>query len=231
MLESGYIRLYRSFLTWEWYTDGITKDVFLHLILTANWEPKKWRGITIERGQRVFSYAKLSKELHISVQQVRTAISHLKSTGEITCLGKSEYSIVTVKNYELYQQATSDSTSDQQAINKRPTSDQQQLKKDKESKNDNKAIKKERVVFIPPTLDEVTAYCAERDNGINPQAFIDFYESKGWMIGPNHMKDWKAAVRTWESHERRPQGGQRTGNNQQPTGEDAGWNLDGITVL
>ena len=52
--------------------------------------------------------------------------------------------------------------------------------------------------FTPPTLEDVKAYCEERDNGINPQAFIDFYESKGWMIGPNHMKDWKAAVRTWE---------------------------------
>ena len=52
--------------------------------------------------------------------------------------------------------------------------------------------------FTPPTLDEVEQYCLERANGINAQAFIDFYESKGWMIGKNKMKDWKAAVRTWE---------------------------------
>ncbi len=52
--------------------------------------------------------------------------------------------------------------------------------------------------FTPPTLDEVEQYCLERANGIDAQAFIDFYESKGWMIGKNKMKDWKAAVRTWE---------------------------------
>ena len=52
--------------------------------------------------------------------------------------------------------------------------------------------------FIPPTVEEVEAYCSERGNGIDAQSFIDFYESKGWMIGKNKMKDWKAAVRTWE---------------------------------
>ena len=52
--------------------------------------------------------------------------------------------------------------------------------------------------FVPPTLEEVEAYCRERDNNIDAEAFLDFYESKGWMIGKNHMKDWKAAVRTWE---------------------------------
>ncbi|RAI15308.1 MAG: hypothetical protein DKM22_04145 [Candidatus Melainabacteria bacterium] len=53
--------------------------------------------------------------------------------------------------------------------------------------------------FIKPTIEEVSAYCAERKNGINAEAFINFYESKGWKIGKNSMKDWKAAVRTWES--------------------------------
>lgn len=52
--------------------------------------------------------------------------------------------------------------------------------------------------FYPPTLDEVKQYCEERNNNIDPMAFIDFYSSKGWMIGKNRMKDWKAAVRTWE---------------------------------
>ena len=52
--------------------------------------------------------------------------------------------------------------------------------------------------FYPPTLDEVKQYCEERKNNIDPMTFIDFYSSKGWMIGKNRMKDWKAAVRTWE---------------------------------
>ena len=43
----------------------------------------------------------------------------------------------------------------------------------------------------------VRAYCQERGNKVDPQAFVDFYESKGWMVGKNKMKNWKAAVRTW----------------------------------
>ena len=96
MLEFGYVRLYRSLLNWEWYTDSNTKDVFIHLILTANYEPKKWRGKTIERGQRVASYASLASELKLSVKSVRTALNHLKSTGEVAILSNHEYSIITI---------------------------------------------------------------------------------------------------------------------------------------
>jgi predicted phage replisome organizer len=71
------------------------------------------------------------------------------------------------------------------------------------SKNKSKSIEKEKEKrFTPPTLDEVRAYCEERKNNIDPQAFIDFYESKGWMIGKNKMKDFRACVRTWEKRER-----------------------------
>ena len=52
--------------------------------------------------------------------------------------------------------------------------------------------------FTPPTLEEVTAYCFERGNNVDPQRFIDYYTSNGWMVGRNKMKDWKAAVRNWE---------------------------------
>ena len=51
---------------------------------------------------------------------------------------------------------------------------------------------------MPPSVDEVRAYCQERNNGIDPDTFVNFYSSKGWMIGKNKMKDWKSAVRTWE---------------------------------
>ena len=53
--------------------------------------------------------------------------------------------------------------------------------------------------FLPPSAEEVGAYCVERKNNIDPQEFVDYYEAKGWMIGKNKMKDWKAAVRTWEN--------------------------------
>ena len=55
--------------------------------------------------------------------------------------------------------------------------------------------------FKPPTIEEVQAYCKERNNNVDAQRFIDFYEAKGWMLGKNKMKDWKAAVRTWERND------------------------------
>lgn len=60
-----------------------------------------------------------------------------------------------------------------------------------------KEVKKAKV-FTPPTLEEVASYCQERENNIDPQSWIDFYTSNGWKVGKNAMKDWKAAVRTWE---------------------------------
>jgi len=70
-----------------------------------------------------------------------------------------------------------------------------------ENRNENENIdktKSKRTLFIPPTVDEVSAYCQERRNSISAETFVDFYTSKNWMIGKNKMKDWKASVRTWE---------------------------------
>lgn len=61
--------------------------------------------------------------------------------------------------------------------------------------------------FIPPSVDEVREYCEQRNNGIDAEEFIDFYSSKGWMVGKNKMKDWQAAIRTWErSRKKKPSG-------------------------
>lgn len=55
--------------------------------------------------------------------------------------------------------------------------------------------------FSPPSLEEVSAYCLARGSAVDPRSFLDFYEAKGWMIGRQRMKDWKAAVRTWENRD------------------------------
>lgn len=68
--------------------------------------------------------------------------------------------------------------------------------KDKDKKEHNK-----RNIFVPPTIQEVADYCSERNNNVNPEKFVSYYESNGWMVGRNKMKDWKAAVRTWEQNQ------------------------------
>ena len=66
-----------------------------------------------------------------------------------------------------------------------------------------RADKKKSGAFVPPTLEEVSKYCQERENTIDPQTFIDFYEARGWMVGNTKMKNWKAAVRTWENRKKK----------------------------
>lgn len=57
--------------------------------------------------------------------------------------------------------------------------------------------------FVKPSLEEVRAYCAERGNRVNPESFINYYESNGWLVsGKAHMKDWKASVRYWEANQK-----------------------------
>lgn len=63
---------------------------------------------------------------------------------------------------------------------------------------DNGKCEMDKKRFTPPSVEEVKAYCLERGNGIDPESFVNFYASKGWLVGKNKMKDWKACVRTWE---------------------------------
>lgn len=101
--NKGWISIYRKFIEWEWYDYPSVKIIFLHCLLCANHKNAKWRDITVKRGQLVTSYDKLATANGLSVQQVRTALEKLQSTNEITYQSTSQYSIITVKNYNLYQ--------------------------------------------------------------------------------------------------------------------------------
>lgn len=72
--------------------------------------------------------------------------------------------------------------------------------------NKENSIKEKATRFSPPTQEEIKSYCLERKNTIDPERFFNFYQSKGWMVGKNKMKDWKAAVRTWEKDEKQKGG-------------------------
>ena len=108
MLDGGFIKLHRKMIKWEWYQDANTFRVFVHLLLTANYERRRFEGMVIERGQRVTSIAKLSKELKVSVKAVRVALNHLQETNEVTCQGTPKFTVITVNNYDFYQKVDSD---------------------------------------------------------------------------------------------------------------------------
>lgn len=190
-----FIKLYKKLLKWEWYEDTNTFRLFMHCLLKANWKAGEWHGMTINPGQFVTSLPKLSKETGLSIQQTRTALTHMISTGEITDKSYSKFRVITVNKWSDYQEVNRQLTDNQQTTNTQSNSELTSIEEIK-----NKRIKeiKNNSTFVKPTVEEVRAYCLERGNGVDPEAFVSFYDSKGWMIGKNKMKDWKAAVRTWE---------------------------------
>ena len=205
----GWIRIHRDILKWEWFDDEKMFKFFISLILLANHEDLKWHGITVSRGQFISSREKLSALLNFTEQQVRTMLTKLKNTEEITIKTTNKYTIITICNYDKYQTYTDNNqpaiqpTNNQQITNNQPTNNQQittnnNYKNDNNEKNDKNGV----VRFTPPTTEEVKAYCEERKNKVDAQRFVDFYTTKGWMVGKSKMKDWKAAVRTWEKTER-----------------------------
>lgn len=101
--DVGFICLFRKFLEWEWYTDINTKVLFVHMLLKANWKEGRFRDITVPRGSFVSSIAKLAEETGLTNDEVRTAISHLIHTKEVTKLSTNKYTVFTVVNYSLYQ--------------------------------------------------------------------------------------------------------------------------------
>lgn len=129
--KTTYIKLDRNILDWGWYKDTNTKAVFLHLLLTANIKPHKFLGVEIGRGELATSYASLSETLGISTRSVRTAISHLKMTGEVTIKRHPHFTVISIPNYDSYQ---ANRQSNRQPYDSQLTINRQQSKNDKNEK-------------------------------------------------------------------------------------------------
>lgn len=100
---SGWVKLHRRLLDWEWYDDHNTLRLFVHLLLTCNYEPDTWRGKTIGIGQRIIGRKKLANEAGFSEQQIRTSLRNLQSTNDITIKSTNEYSLITIVKWIDYQ--------------------------------------------------------------------------------------------------------------------------------
>lgn len=137
---NGFIKLHRQLINWGWYQNTNTKTVFIHLLLTANYTPKVWQGIRIERGQLITSYKNLSTQLGLSIQNVRTAFANLQKTGDITTKPTNKYNLVTLVNYRVYQENENETNNQ---TNKQSTSqltnNQQQHKNNKKKEKKNKS--------------------------------------------------------------------------------------------
>lgn len=141
---AGYVKLHRQMTEWEWYQDTYVKCLFLHLLLCANYEDKRWRGKMIFRGQLVTSLAHLSDGSGLSIRQIRTALGKLSETGEIITETTNKFTVITICKFDFYQSNEEDvrQSNDNQTTNKRQTNDNQttttkEYKEYKEREEDN----------------------------------------------------------------------------------------------
>lgn len=121
----GFIKLHRQIIDWEWYQDVNTKSVFIHILLNACYDECRFMGRPVTRGQYITSLSRLSRDLNISVRQVRTALNRLEKTGEIDTQTSNKATLVTICNYDSYQveekKSKKKSTSKRQAVDTQPT--------------------------------------------------------------------------------------------------------------
>lgn len=138
---SGFISINRQITSWEWYTDNNVKSLFIHCLLKANFKDNSWRGIDIKRGSFITSNNKLSLELNLSIQKIRTALNKLESTNEITINTTNKNTLITVIKYDNYQnnqQTDNKQTTNQQQTNNKPITT---TNKDNNNNKENKVIK------------------------------------------------------------------------------------------
>lgn len=196
--DSEYVKLFRKMTEWEWYTDVNTKVLFLHCLIKANWKAGSWHGYKYERGQFITSIPTLAHETGLTERQVRTALNHLKATGEVTDWHDNRIRMITVVSYDRYQgeRQANGQSDDSQTTGKRQASDSRykNIKNNKEGE--------EVCVSAPtptPSLDEVKAYCRERGFiHVNPEKFWNLYESRNWLDNGQPFK-WKQRLAYWEA--------------------------------
>lgn len=149
--QQGWLKLFYQFRDWEWYGDPNMVALFIHLLLRANFKPMRHKGEVYGRGVILTSREELSRETGISERTIRTCLTRLKTTNEIAIKTTKQGSVITLTNYDKYQNPNADNDqrndqpSDQQATNDRPTTDQQPTSSIE--------LKKERIYLV---VDNIT---------------------------------------------------------------------------
>jgi len=137
---SGWIKIHRKFLDWEWFNKSEAVHLFLYMVIKANHKDNKWQGNDVKRGQFISSLGNISSATGITIQQIRTILKKLEKTNEIVVKSTSQFTIVTICKYECYQDENEDTnkpiTNNQQTTNKQSTTN----KNEKKEKNEKEVI-------------------------------------------------------------------------------------------
>ena len=204
-MSKGWVPISRQIQDhWLWKDRPFDKArAWIDLILLANHEetkaPVNNEIVTYERGTVTTSITALAERWGWSRHKVRDFIDLLKRDSMLTSKRTANRTVIVLENYALYNDLGSEKG--QQKDSKRTEKGQSADTNNNENKlfnNNNNKNARAREGFVAPTLEEVQAYCAERNNSVDAQRFVDYYTANGWMVGRNKMKNWQAAVRTWE---------------------------------
>ena len=209
MAKDNYFLVNRSLLNhWLWIETPFSRgQAWIDLIGLANHSDKKTmhRGKLIEckRGDVNLSIDHLATRWGWSRGKTKRFLETLEDEQMIVLKTDSRKTVITVENYNIYQHVSEKTDSKRTADGKADgqQTDRQTVGQTDTTKEGKRRLKKVNN-NIPPSVEEVRAYCQERKNNVNPEAFIDFYDSKGWYVGKNKMTDWRAAVRNWERSSR-----------------------------
>ena len=131
-----FVKIFKRITKWGWYGDTNTFRVFMHILLNANYKPSEYKGMTIGAGECVFGRKKWAKELGLSEQNIRTALSHLQSTNEITITSTNRFSVIHIEKWEFWQGNNGLPTNNvTKGLNQSQPTTNQQLTTSKEIKN------------------------------------------------------------------------------------------------
>lgn len=185
--QNGWIKFHRQILEWEWYEDINCFRLFTHLLLKANHKEKRYKGIVVKAGQIVTSRDLLAQETGLSSQQVRTALTKLKSTNEITSITSSQGTIIEVVNYEKYQLSTNEITEEQPTSNQRVTTNKNDKKVNKENiyrnfKHLSLSFDEFNKLCIDYTKQQIDDILDQIENNANNKKYTSLYlTAKNWL--------------------------------------------------
>lgn len=199
MAEKGWIKLHRKVLDcWIWNDKPYDKArAWIDLLLLAMHHDKKIMSddkvVIVPRGCYITSVLKLSDRWGWSRNKVKRFLDVLETEHMLKTERTNSGTLVTIVNYEVYQVQEQEDEPTREPTNEPPSEppDEPQNKNIKNVKNKNN-------IFCPPTVDEVQKYIHSVGSKVDAEAFVAFYESKGWVVGKNKMKNWKSAIVTWE---------------------------------
>lgn len=195
--QSTFVKIDRNIRQWRWYQDANTMRVFLHLILSANIEDHDFQNITIHRGEVVTSLPSLSAQLKISIRGIRTALDHLKATGEVTARKYPHFQVISILSYDRYQsKPTGKTTGDRQASDSQTTAKRHQSKNSKNQRTEEG--KDICVATQKPSLAEVEDFFqAHGRSTADAEKFHRYNSGKGWMVGRTPITDWHSVAEMW----------------------------------